>query len=86
MIEKRLLLDIEQYCELNDIEDKPKFINDLLRDAFISVKWSKHSPVNKEPKEVTKNEEVETNVEEEIEIPVFKKFNPPTKNQDIYGE
>ena len=39
MIKDKLIEQIKQYCELNEIEDIDSFINKVLTRGFTSEKW-----------------------------------------------
>jgi len=44
MIKDKLIEDIKQYCELNEIEDVDSFINKVLTRGFTSEKWGELKP------------------------------------------
>ena len=44
MIKDKLIEDIKQYCELNEIEDVDSFINKVLTRGFTSEKWGELTP------------------------------------------
>ena len=54
MIEDKLIEQIKQYCELNEIEDIDSFINKVLTRGFTSEKWGELIPKKK-----TKEQKVE---------------------------
>lgn len=39
MIDKKLLNDIKQFCEINNIKDVKKFINNLLLESFNKLRF-----------------------------------------------
>tara|TARA_R110002110_G_scaffold55576_5_gene158516 strand:+ start:6079 stop:6630 length:552 start_codon:yes stop_codon:yes gene_type:complete len=56
MIKDKLIEQIKQYCELNEIEDVDSFINKVLTRGFTSEKWGELTP-KKKTKEEKKEEE-----------------------------
>ena len=47
MIKDKLIEQIKQYCELNEIEDVDSFINKVLTRGFTSEKWGELTPKKK---------------------------------------
>lgn len=90
-IDKKLLEDIKNYCELNNLKPN-KFVNDLLRKAFMVEKYGEAPPFVKKPKpiqqEITETSEKEIKTYETVITETKKeeeKDEIPQKN-DIFVE
>ena len=85
VIEESLLDEITAFCKLNE-EDTVKFINKLLKSAYLEVKYS-DILINKGKAEKAPTEEPkeEKNKEENITEPE-KNFFTGGKKRDLYGE
>lgn len=70
MIKDKLIEDIKQYCELNEIEDVDSFINKVLTRGFTSEKWGELKPKTKttEQKKEEEGDDYVPGVEEEKTI------------------
>lgn len=85
-VNEKLYNEIVQYCNLNNISDSEKFINNLLRKAFTREKFSSNEDVEKE--ENTKEGLVKTEIiikdesKENIQIKI-EKTPSIIKNNDI---
>ena len=80
MINDTLLSRIEEYCDANSISDVGSFINEILLDKFMEIKWGHAVP---------KTEPVEKPVDDkeiEVEEKPIVKPNKPTNKKDFYGE
>ena len=91
MINKRLLDDITNYCELNGL-DTNEFINKIVNDGFIKIKYGDKpsiiKPTIKKVEEPIKEEVVkETPTIEPKDGEVVKKeIIKRERKRDIYGE
>jgi len=56
-IEGEIIVDIRQYCELNNITDVNGFCENLLRDNFLRIKWGEKGDIH-----VAKNEELKKEI------------------------
>lgn len=83
IIEEKLLQDITEFCELNEIEDTTTFINKLLREVYMEFKWLDSSPrhTNKEKVQEEPKKEIEVKKEEPK-----KNFFGRSNKSDLYGE
>lgn len=69
----KLLKEIEEYCNLNNINDVEEFINECTRLGFLSIKY-------KRPGKQLKND-----IDKQVDIPIID--NKKIKERyDIYGE
>lgn len=56
-IDEKLYQEIKEFCKLNEIKDVNKYINELLKEAYMKQKWGEKpttttaKPKNKENKE-----------------------------------
>jgi hypothetical protein len=71
-MKKKLKEEIEKYCELNNIEDIDKFVENMVQQGFNVEKYGMGPIENFEPKVVEKEVPVEKIVEVIKEIPVEK--------------
>jgi DNA repair exonuclease SbcCD ATPase subunit len=71
MINGDLVKQIEEYCELNNIPDTNKYINQLLRDGFNVAKYGS-GPFTSQPQEKIVEKEVIKTVEVPVEVEVIK--------------
>ena len=86
MIKKQLLSDIEVYCKLNEL-DSEVFINKLLSDGFMKIKYGdKPGFIKEEVREPIKEEVIEE-PKEEVREPIKEEvIKPIKKERDLYGE
>ena len=80
MIKDKLIEQIKQYCELNEIEDIDSFINKVLTRGFTSEKWGELIPKRKTKEQKAEekgddyipgaDEVVEVEAPEEVEVEV----------------
>ncbi len=77
-INENLLNDIIGYCELNNI-DHVKWINDILKENLMLLKYQQYYPSNK-PQQSENKENINNH-----NLPETKKVNNKNNN-DFYGE
>lgn len=101
MIKDKLLSEIKQYCELNNIEDVEGLVNKMLKQGFTIEKFGE-TPINtkgetkkkdSKPKRIeepkTNKYRIDVKIEEEKVIEEVVKVRKEIKedpNKDIYGE
>ncbi len=71
-MKKKLLKEINKYCELNNIEDVDKFIENMVQQGFNIEKYGMGPIENLEPKVIEKEVPVEKIIEVVKEVPVEK--------------
>jgi len=79
IIKESLWDDINEFCKANDIENTNVYINEMLYEKFMELKWNHATPTPKVSN---------TKQEKETEKVVDHKVTPtkPKSNKDFYGE